>query len=487
MNFTEYARYDGLGLADLIRNKEVTAKELAELVLAGVQKINPQINAVIEVYDERVEKADELLLPETPFCGVPFFLKDLGATEAGKPQEMGSRLAKGYVADTDAYLTIRFKEAGAIILGRTTTPERGLAATTESILTGATRNPWDLSRIAGGSSGGSAAAVAAGIVPVAHASDGGGSIRIPAACCGLVGLKPSRGRVTLGPDADERLFGLVQEFVVSRTVRDTAAMLDAVSLPAPGDPYVIIQPRRPYLKEINAPIGKLRIAFTAQSWTGLEVNPEVADKAKDVARLCEVMGHDVEEAKPQFDLESYFGALRVMWGSSVSFACDRLAEMMSRPVDADHLEPVTFIIYENARNYSAADVISAKIALNTARRKVGRFFESYDLLLTPTVTQLPVALGAIDLNQDDGLEAWEYGTAQFTAFTNLGNATGYPAISLPLCQSADGLPIGMQFMAGFGEEALLMRVASAFEEALPWIDRRPPVHVGNLPNTESRK
>jgi amidase len=479
MNLSEYAVYDGLGLADLVRNREVTAGELAELALSGVQEINPQINAVIEVYQERAEKANELMIPEAPFCGVPFFLKDLGATEAGKPQEMGSRLTRGWVAETDAYLTMRFREAGAVILGRTTTPERGLAATTESVLTGATKNPWDLSRIAGGSSGGSAAAVAAGILPIAHASDGGGSIRIPAACCGLVGLKPSRGRVTSGPDADEGLFGLVQEFVVSRTVRDTAAMLDAVGLPAAGDPFVIKPPRQAYLNEINAPPGKHRIAFTADSWTGIEVNPEVADNVKGVARLCEEMGHDVEAAKPQFDLETYFGALKVYWGSSLVFACDRLAEMMNRPVDGDHLEPVTLSIYENSRNYTAGDVITARLALNTARRRVGQFFETYDMLLTPTVTQLPAALGTIDLNHHEGLEAWEYGTAQFNAFTNLGNATGFPAISLPLCQSADGLPIGVQFMSGFGEEALLLRIAGAFEKAFPWSDRRPPVHVSS--------
>ncbi len=479
MNISEYAKYDGLGLADLVRKKEVTACELAELALSGVQEINPQINAVIEVYHERVEKADELMISEAPFSGVPFFLKDIGATEAGKTQEMGSRLAKGLVPAADAHLTIRFKEAGAIILGRTTTPELGLAATTESILTGATKNPWDLSRIAGGSSGGSAAAVAAGILPFAHASDGGGSIRIPASCCGLVGLKPSRGRVTMGPDADERLFGLVQEFAVSRTARDTAALLDYASLPAPGDPFIITQPRRPFMEEIETPPGKLSIAFSAESWTGMEVNPEVAGKVKEVARLCEEMGHHVAEAKPQFDLDPYFSALGVMWGSSIGYACGRLSEIMHRPIDADHLEPVTLSIYENSRKFTANDVISAKIALNTVRRKVGQFFETYDLLLTPTLAQLPVALGTIDLNHDDGLEAWEYGTGQFTAFTNLGNATGFPAISLPLCQSTDGLPIGVQFMAGFGEEALLLRVARSFEKALPWIDRRPPVHVSS--------
>jgi len=479
MNLAEYARYDGLDLADLIRKKEITARELAESALEGVQKINPRINAVIEFYVDRIENVDELLLPKTPFCGVPFFLKDLGAAEAGKLQEMGSRLAKGFEADTDAYLTTRFKEAGTVILGRTTTPELGLAATTESILTGATRNPWDLNLIAGGSSGGSAAAVAAGIVPVAHASDGGGSIRIPAACCGVVGLKPSRGRVTCGPEADERLFGLVQEFVVSRTVRDTATMLDAVSMPAPGDPYVIIQPRRPYFEEIGAPTGKLRIAFTAESWTKIGVNPEIADKVKDVARLCEIMGHVVEEAKPQFDLEPYFSALGVMWGSSLGFSCIRLAEVMNRPVDAHHVEPVTLKIYESARQYSATDVITARAALNVVRRKVGQFFEKYDLLLTPTITQLPVPLGTIHQNQDIPIEDWYFGTSQFNAFTNLGNATGLPAISLPLCQSATGLPIGLQFIARFGEEALLIQVASAFEETLPWADRKPPVHVGN--------
>jgi amidase len=479
MNLSEYSNYDGLGLAELVRKKEVTASELAELAFSGVKDVNPQINAVIEVYQERIEKADELFVPEAPFCGVPFFLKDFGAAEAGKPQEMGSRLSQGYVAETDTYLTLRFKDAGVIILGRTTTPEFGLAATAESILTGATKNPWDLDRIAGGSSGGSAAAVAAGIVPVAHGNDAGGSIRTPAACCGLVGLKPSRGRVTMGPDWDELIFGLVQEFVVSRTIRDTAAMLDAVSQPASGDPFVIVQPRRPYLEEVNALAGKLRIAFSTESWAGIEVDPEVADKVKEVARLCESMGHSMEAAKPQFDIEPHYDALRMMSRSHLGFVCDRLAQIMNRSIDADHLEPITQKIYENAHNYSAADVISAKIALNKTRRKVGLFFEKFDLLLTPTIARLPAALGTIDLNHDEGLKAWSSRSAPYSTFTNLANATGFPAISLPLCHSTEGLPIGMQFMARFRHEDLLLRVAGAFEEALPWIDRRPPVHVSS--------
>ena len=350
----------------------------------------------------------------------------------------------------------------------------------ESILTGDTRNPWNLDLIAGGSSGGSAAAVATGILPFAHASDGGGSIRIPAACCGVIGLKPSRGRVTSGPDFDERLFGFVQEFVVSRTARDTATMLDAVIIPAPGDPFVIMQPRQPYIKEVGTPTGKLHIAFTFESWIGADVNPEIANNVRDIARLCEDMGHYVEEARPHIDIEPYNKALEVMWGSYLNFNCDRLAKKMIRPVDAHHLEPITLELIKNSRQFAAADLMHSKAALNVVRRRVGQFFENYDLLLTPTTAQLPVPLGIIHQNQDTPLEQWEYGNYPFNAFTNLFNVTGLPAISLPLCQSSTGLPVGMQFIAGFGEEALLMRIAGALEEALPWADRKPPVHVSNL-------
>jgi len=315
---------------------------------------------------------------------------------------------------------------------------------------------------------------------VAHASDGGGSIRIPAACCGVVGLKPSRGRVSCGPDHDERLFGLTQEFVVSRSVRDTAAMLDAVSKPSPGDPYVIIQSRQPFIEAVCAPSGILRFAYTADSWTGIEVNPEIVASVNIIARKCEDMGHIVEAAKPQFDLDPYFSALGVLWNASLGYACDQLAQQMGRPVDSNYLEPVTLELYNNSKTISVADVISARAALNLTRRKVGSFFQKYDILLTPTTAQLPAPIGTIDQNQEVALGKWYQGTSQFNAFTNLFNATGLPAISLPLCQSSSGLPIGIQFAGGFGKEDLLIRVASAFEEALPWADRLPPVHVGNL-------
>jgi len=260
MNLSEYSKYDATELAILVRMKKTAVKELGTLFLEAVEKINPQINAVIETYPDRVNELDENTFPKGSFFGVPFLMKDYGATEKGKKQEMASRLTQGYVADKDSFLTLRFKESGLIILGRSTTPELALAGTTESILTGKTRNPWNLSRMTGGSSGGACAAVAAGVVPIAHASDAAGSIRIPGSACGLVGLKPSRGRVTQGPDVAESPPGVFQEFVVSRTVRDTAAMFDAVFKPAAGDPFVILQPSRPYVEELSAPVENLNIA-----------------------------------------------------------------------------------------------------------------------------------------------------------------------------------------------------------------------------------
>jgi amidase len=254
-------------------------------------------------------------------------------------------------------------------------------------------------------------------------------------------------------------------------------MLDAANKPAPGDPFVITQPRQPYLKEIDDPTGKLRVACTAEAWTGADVNPENADCVRNIARICEEMGHNVEEAMPRFDLEPYFSALGVMWNSSLGFTCDQLAQKMGRPADIHHLEPVTLAAYNNSREISAADVLRARAALNMTRRKIGAFFEKYDLLLIPTTAQLPVSLDTINQNQDIPIEAWYLGTSQFNAFTNLSNATGLPAISLPLGQSSTGLPVGIQFMAGFGEESLLLRIAATFEEAMPWKDRLPPLHV----------
>lgn len=474
MNLSEYAQYDGLGLAELVRSRRASTCRQA-----GVEKVNPKINAVIETYSDRVEELDHAALSTGPFAGVPFLLKDLGATEGGRRQECGSRLMEGYVADEDSFLTVLFKQAGLTLLGRTTTPEFGLASTTESILMGATRNPWNLEMLAGGSSGGAAASVAAGVLPIAHGSDGGGSIRIPASACGLVGLKPSRGRVTQGPHSAEEIAGMSQEFVVSRTVRDTAAMLDAVSQPAPGDPFIIVQPARPYIQELNAALGKLRIAWTVESWQpGTAVHPEVVRCVEQAAAECAEMGHQVVETTPAFDYDECLRALCVPWEFGFDVWLDTMAAKMGREVNEETLEPVTFSCYRAARRVSAADVISADTVLNKMRRTFGRFFQKYDLLLTPTLVQPPEPLGKYATTRTD---------LDFVGFWRLCdeinmhlppfNVTGQPAISLPLGQTNSNLPIGVQFVGRFGEEATLIRLASKFEQIMPWRDRIPLVHV----------
>ena len=477
MNLKEYADYDGIGLAELVSKGDVSAQELARCALEAVEAVNLQINAVIEVYDDRAKTANELASPDQLFSGVPFFLKDIGAGEAGKKQELGSRIAEGYVVHEDAFLTQRFKSAGLVLLGRTTTPEFGLASTTETVLYGETRNPWNPQHVAGGSSGGAAAAVAAGIVPVAHASDGGGSIRIPASCCGLVGLKPSRGRNTLGPSFDEFLFGYVQEHVVSRTVRDTAAMLDYTSRPGIGDPFVIVQPDKRYVDEVNAPTGQLRIAFTTKSWLGEKAEREIAAAVEAVARQCGSMGHVVEEASPCVSYQPYESVGNRIWVAELSTLIDELGKKMGREPSLETLEPVTLDAYEMSKRMSASELVEAVGKLNPLRRQVGAFFEQYDLLITPTLAKLPPLLGTVHTNQDISFEEFRRLDQDVLPNLELFNVTGQPAISLPLAQSESGLPIGVQFVGRFGDESALIRISSALEEAMPWRERISPVHA----------
>ncbi len=479
MNLNEYAQYDGLGLAALVKSGQVTPAELAALFVEAVEGLNPKINAVIEIYRERAAALGDQLEGAGPFLGVPFLLKDLGAAEAGQTREQGSRLLRGYVFKKgDSFLVQRFKAAGLTLLGRAATPEFALSSSTESLLTGATRNPWNLDLMAGGSSGGAAASVAAGILPIAHASDGAGSIRIPASACGLVGLKPSRGRVTHGPHGAESLGGMGVEFAVSRSVRDTAAMLDAVSQPAVGDPFTIVQPERPYLQEMGAPSGRLRIAFTTAPWGPFPIDPEVAEATRQVAVRCEAMGHAVEEASPRYDYDQFLKAIGVIWGFGYDAAIDGLAATTGRTVGEDTLEAVTLSFYHYAKTLTPADWAWAEYVLNQVRRATGQFFRDYDLLLTPTLIQLPEPIGKYSQNATDVDFLGFFRRCDETAvFLPLFNATGQPAISLPLVQSELGLPIGMQFVARFGDESTLIRLASAFEEAMPWRERIPPVHV----------
>ncbi len=479
MNLAEYSSCDGVALADLVRRREVSPKELAHLFVEAVEKVNPMINAVIEVYPDRIEGLDDHAIPAGPFAGVPFLMKDIGAGEGGRRQESGSRFMKGNVVDNDSFLTTLFKKAGLTLLGRTTTPEFALGISTESALMGATRNPWNMETMAGGSSGGSAASVAAGIVPMAHGSDNGGSIRIPASACGLVGLKPSRGRVTLGPDVGELFSGMLQEFVMTRTVRDTALMLDLVSVPAPGDPFVITQPVRPYAQEVNAPAEHLRIAWATDSWQpGGFVDSEVVRSVEQVVSECERAGHELVEASPVFDYEEYLKAVCIAWSFGLYAGIDMFAAAMGRTISEENLEPVLLSFYKYSKSLTAADMFMAEFALNKFRRTFGRFFEQYDMLLTPTLIKLPEPLGKYTkMRTDIDYVGYMRLCDEIRVHTPAANVTGQPAITLPLGHSQSGLPIGVQFMAKFGEEGALIRLASSLEREMPWRDRIPPVHA----------
>lgn len=477
MNLAEYASFDGLGLAELVSRKDVTPQELAQSVLDGVEKVNPQINAVIEVYPEQANLPESAFL-NGPFRGVPLFFKDIGATRAGRKQEMGSRLCRGNVAETDAFLTERFLNAGFNLLGRTTCPEFAFSTATESLLNGPTRNPWDLTRSTGGSSGGSAASVAAGILPIAHASDGLGSIRIPSSSCGIVGLKPSRGRITTGPDAAEALMGMSTEFVVCRTMRDAAAALDAVGKPGTGDPFIIVQPDRPFSKEVGAPPKKLRIAYTTRPWHPFPIAAEIVEAVEDIARKCADQGFIVEEASPEYDHAEMMRASTTVWSVGFDVGMEDWAKKFNRPINRDTLEAITLAFYEYAKTVTTRETYWAETVFNKVRRQAGAFFQKYDLLLTPSLIQLPEPHGKYSQDATD-VDPYEFFMRcnESDIFMGLFNVTGQPAISLPLCHSKSGLPIGIQFAARFGEEAELIRIGSLFEQLMPWKDRTPPVHV----------
>jgi amidase len=386
---------------------------------------------------------------------------------------------KGHVADHDSFLTALFKKAGLTLLGRTTTPEFALGISTESVLTGATRNPWNLDKMSGGSSGGSAASVAAGIVPIAHGNDNGGSIRIPASACGLVGLKPSRGRVTLGPDMGEPWPGMLQEFVLSRTVRDTALMLDAVSRPAPGDPFIITQPVRPFAQEVNAPAERLRIAWTTDPWQpSVAVDSEVVRCVEKVVSECEKAGHELVEASPVFDYEEYLQTTCKAWAFGLYVGMDMFGGALGRKVSEETVEPVMLSFYKYSKGLVAADMFMTEFVLNKLRRTFGIFFEQYDILLTPTLIKLPEPLGKYSkMRTDVDYVGYMRLCDETKVFTSAANVTGQPAISLPLGHSQSGLPIGVQFTARFGEESALIRLASSLEKEMPWHDRIPPVHA----------
>src|SRR5881397_721055 len=469
--FMDYERYDALGLAELVRRSKVTPAELLEAAIEHVEARNPRVNAVVmKLYDlGRQAIADRL--PDGPFTGVPFLLKDLTASLAGVRMTRGS----SFFADTppptaDSEHVKRLKQAGLVIFGRTNTCEVGLSLTCEPQLYGPTRNPWDLSRISGGSSGGAAAAVGARMLPMAHATDGFGSIRAPAACCGLVGLKPTRGRNTFAPYTGEGLGGCSTEHAVTLTVRDCAALLDATAGTGPGDPYAAPAPARSYPAEIGATPGRLRIAWTAKAPNGAKVEHESLDALAETAKLCADLGHDVQEADPEIDGAAVVPTFLTL--AAANTVVNLAGHPTGKKAGPSDVERVTWATAQRGERVSAADYVRATQTMHRLGRQMAAFHSRYDVLLTPGLATLPPKLGFIDMMLDDFDEYWRR-VFHFSPFTVWFNLTGQPAMMLPLGQ-AQGLPIAVQLVARFGDEATLFRLGSQLEAARPWIERRPP-------------
>ncbi|KUF13609.1 6-aminohexanoate hydrolase [Streptomyces silvensis] len=481
MKLSEYVAYDAVGLAGLVARGEVTAAELETAAMEAVAAVNPLVNAVVETWPcEGGDGAGGGAAGE-PLGGVPFLVKDLGVTVAGRRTEQGSRLAAGQVAAADSHLMRRFRAAGLRTFGRTATPEFAYDITTEPVLYGPTRNPWDLGRSAGGSSGGAAAAVAAGIVPVAHGTDAAGSIRIPAASTGLFGLKPTRGRVSMGPDVDEIFNGLAVQGCVSRTVRDSAALLDAVRGPESGDPYTAPEPVRPYADEVARDPGRLRVGVVAQAGGGRRTEGPVAAALTRTADLLAALGHEVSEATLDLGVswEEYVLANARLWTANLVPWLDGLAAAHGRVVGPATVEPQSLAGYAFGRGVTAADFVRALGVRNIVARGVGARFHRYDVLLTPTLPELPPRIGELAEGVEDLDGAgWIDRIFDRAPFTAVHNVAGTPAMSVPLeSDPATGLPVGLQFAAAHGREDVLFRLAGQLERAAPWAHRVPEVRA----------
>ncbi len=493
LSFSEYDQLDGLGMADLVRRGQLTAAELCAAAIARAEAVNPRLNAIIlNLFDPARQRA-AAGLPAGSFGSVPFLLKDFGAAYAGAPHTGGSRALRHYVPEEDAELVRRWQAAGLNILGKTNVPEFALMGVTEPALYGPARNPWQLGHTPGGSSGGAAAAVAAGIVPLAGAGDGGGSIRIPAACCGLFGLKPSRGRVPTGPEQGEKWQGAAVEHVLTRSVRDSAAALDAAQGPDAGAPYFLPPPTRPYLEEVGREPGRLRIAFTLEHPLGRPLHPECAAAVRAAASLLESLGHDVVEVPLPFDGRAVAAAFMMLYFGETGASIAALAKVLGRPARPADVEPTTWLLVLLGRTYSAADFAAARHTWNDSARRMGRFHQTHDLLLTPTLATPPVRIGELQpkpfekkllsvvntfglggLIRRSGLvEKLAEQSLEKTPYTQVANLTGQPAMSVPLHWTADGLPCGVQFIAKLGAEDVLFRLAGQLEQVQPWFGRRP--------------
>jgi amidase len=493
--FKEYDQYDGLGLAELVKRKEISPAEICEEAISRIEKVNPQLNAVITPMYDLARATAQGSLPEGHFTGVPFLLKDLLGDVAGVRQTRGSKAFRDYISKEDSELVKRYKQAGLVFMGKTNCPEFGLLGITEPELHGPCRNPWNIEHTPGGSSGGSAAAVASGMVPLASGGDGGGSIRIPSSCCGVFGLKVTRGRTPTGPMHGVIWQGAVIEHVISRSVRDSAAILDATQGPDSGAPYIIASPERPYLEEIKQAPGRLKIAFNTDSPIDTPVHPDCVRAVEHTAGLLEKMGHEVEAARPDLDGLILAKSYLTMYFGEMAADIEEMRTVLGRKAKPSDVEALTWTLGLLGRTYSAGYFVKMIREWDIAARKMGRFLETYDLYLTPTVASPPVRIGELQpkpaqkalmktvnalglgrLLKGSGItDKLAIESLSRTPFTQLANFTGQPAMSVPLYWTTDGLPCGSHFIGRFGDEGTLLRLAAQLEEVQPWFNKRPPI------------
>ncbi|HUO13098.1 MAG TPA: amidase [Caulobacteraceae bacterium] len=470
----DYAEFDGVGLAELVRKGEVSPAELVEAAIARIERRDGEVNAVVHRAFDEARAAARAPLPDGPFRGVPLLVKDLLITVAGWPRTSGSRFCRDVVDSEDSGLARRYRESGAILLGKTNCSEFGIAGTTEGQLHGSTRNPWNLGHMVGGSSGGSAAAVAAGFVPMAHGGDGRGSIRIPASCCGLVGLKPTRDRVPDLPDGYDFAQGFVVQHVMSRTVRDTAVMLDVTGRPEPGSPYAIPAKERPYVEEIERSPGSLRIAWSSETANGRPCHPEVQAALEATVSLLEGLGHELVPEGLGVDQRALWGAQNAFSGANFAAGMRQMMAEMGREPAADDFEPLTWASWKGGQRVLGMDAMADAQKLRVLARQALQLWERFDVFLTPTLAAPPPSLGYLSpvliAPRDIGRRNGEY-----FSYPGPANMTGQPSISLPLAWSSAGLPIGMMFTARYADEATLFRLAGQLEKEAPWRNRRPPV------------
>ncbi len=482
MNLAEYAACDALGLAELVAKKQVTPKELALTAARAIEAVNPTVNAVVETYADRIEGLDEKSLGNGPFRGVPLLIKDVFGHEKGRKIEFGSRLCRGMTVEMGTYLVDMLKAAGVNIMGRSAAPEYSMSASTESVMFGNTSTPWKKGYSAGGSSGGAQAAVTSGMVPIAHGSDIGGSIRIPASLCGGVGLKPSRGRVSIGPVVDEGGFGFSMNFVQAKTVRDVAAMMDCLSIPQPGDPFIIPRPAEAYASLANKKAPKLKIGMVLNELVGAKVDPEVALAVEATGKALAAMGHEVEPASADMGGEATLKAMEDLFFFAFDSRLDGYAKRAGTKPGPDTLEPVILSLYEHAKEITPARFMAAWSTANVARRKLGAFYSKYDIWLSPTTARPSEPWGNYNLSKK-GVGASNNAQELFKIpcqYTIPHNIMGTPAMSLPLAMHSTGVPIGVQLAGRPADEHLLIQLAKALEDAMPWRDRVPPLHVSKM-------